>query len=54
LSVRERTGRDGDNEMTTLETLLCGPAVLAVALESHGTALVFGGLVARMLTHAGP
>ena len=40
--------------MTTFETLLCGLAVLAVALESHGTALVLGGLAAWVLAHAGP
>jgi hypothetical protein len=32
--------------MATLETLLCGLPVLAVALESHGSALVLGGLAA--------
>jgi hypothetical protein len=37
--------------MATLETFLCGLAILAVALESHGTALVLGGLAAWMLTH---
>jgi hypothetical protein len=32
--------------MATLETLLCGVAILAVALRSHGTTLVLGGLAA--------
>jgi hypothetical protein len=36
---------------TTFETLLCGLPVLAVSLESHGTALVLGGLAAWLLTH---
>jgi hypothetical protein len=51
LSARKRTGGDGDSDIATLETLLCGLAILAVALESHGTALVFGGLAAWIVTH---
>ena len=39
--------------MATLETFLSGLAILAVALESHGTTLVVGGLAAWVLTHGG-
>jgi hypothetical protein len=38
---------------TTFETLLRGLAILAVAVETHGTALVLGGLAAWILTHGG-
>jgi hypothetical protein len=43
----------GDSEMATFETLLGGLAILAVALESHGTALVLGGLAAWFLMQGG-
>ena len=37
--------------MATTGTLLCGLAVIAVALEATGPAIVLGGIAAWMITH---
>jgi hypothetical protein len=34
------------------EVILCGLAVLAVALEATGAAFVLGGIAAWMITHS--
>ena len=38
--------------MLTTGTLFCAAAVLAVALEATGAAIVLGGIAAWMITHA--
>jgi hypothetical protein len=38
--------------LATTEAFLCGLAVIAAAFEATGPAIMFGGIAARMLTHA--
>jgi hypothetical protein len=38
--------------MATTGVFLGGLAVIAVALEATGTAIVLGGIAARLITHA--
>jgi hypothetical protein len=38
--------------LTITGTLFCGLAVIAVALEATGVAIVLGGIAAWMITHS--
>jgi len=38
--------------LATTGTLFCGLAVIAVALEATGSAIVLGGIAAWLITHS--